>query len=59
MRRMFVRELGLVGMAMMVYKLLRDLAVARGMIEWDRLLKKGEGIFGYGYFVARRPQGME
>lgn len=59
MRRMFVKELGLVGMAMMVYKLLRDLDVARGMIEWDRLFKKGEGIFGYGYFVARKAQGPE
>ena len=59
MRRMFVKELGLGGMTRMVWKLLGDLDVAKGMIEWDRLFKEGEGIFGYGYFVARKAQGTE
>lgn len=54
MRRVFMRELGIVGMAKMAGKLLRQPDVARGMMEWDRIFKEGRGIFGYGYFVARR-----
>jgi len=59
MRRMFVKELGIVGMTRMAWKLLGQPDVARGMMEWDRLFKEGEGTFGYAYFVARKAQGTE
>lgn len=59
MRRTFVKELGIIGMARMAWKLLRQPDVASGMIEYDRMFKEGEGIFGYGYFVARKVQGTD
>ena len=59
MRRVFVKELGIGGMAKMAWKLLRQPDVAKGMMEYDRIFKEGEGIFGYGYFVARKTQGTE
>jgi cyclopropane fatty-acyl-phospholipid synthase-like methyltransferase len=57
MRRVFVKELGIVGMARMAWKLLRQPDIARGMMAWDQVFKQGEGVFGYGYFVARKAHG--
>lgn len=57
MRWVTMKELGVVGVAKMAWKLLRQPDVARGMMEWDRIFKEGEGVFGYGYFVARKAQG--
>ncbi len=51
-----MKELGVAGMARMAWKLLWHPAVARGLMEWERLFKEGEGVIGYGYFVARKVQ---
>ena len=59
MRRVFMKELGIVGVTRMAWKLLRHPDVAKGMMEWDRIFREGERIFGYGYFVARKAQGTK
>lgn len=55
-RGAMMKELGIGGMVRMAWKLLRQPAVARGLMEWDRIFKEGKGIIGYGYFVARKIQ---
>lgn len=49
-----LKELGLTGLVRMACNLLRHPGVARGLLEWEQLFKEGKGIFGYGYFVARK-----
>lgn len=54
---MSIGELGAAGLAKMVWRLVRRPNIARRMLSWDRLFKEGDGLFGYAYFVARKPLG--
>ena len=54
MGKTMMKELGAAGALKMAWKLLLQPRVATGLMEWDRLFKKGEGIIGYGYVVGRK-----
>jgi cyclopropane fatty-acyl-phospholipid synthase-like methyltransferase len=49
-----MKQLGVGGMAKMGCRLLSRPRVAMALVEWDRLLKAGQGVIGYGYIVGRR-----
>ncbi len=49
-----IKELGIAGLVKMASRLLRHPSIARGLIAWARLFKKGKGVIGYGYLVARK-----
>jgi arsenite methyltransferase len=51
---MMMKELGIVGMGKMAWKLLRQPSVAKGLMDWERLFEQGKGIIGYGFIVGRK-----
>jgi len=57
MGRTMMKELGPAGIMKMMSKLLVHPGVATGMMKWDRLFKRGEGVIGYGFIVGRKTGG--
>ncbi len=48
------KELGLLGAARMLWRLLLRAGLLRSMIQYDRIFTQGEGIFGYAYLVGAK-----
>lgn len=56
MGKNYMKWLGIKGIAKILWRTLRDRALMRGMIEYERFFKEGKDFIGYGYFVGRKPE---
>lgn len=54
MEKTMMRELGPSGVVKMAWKLVLRPRIAKGMLDWERIFREGEGVLGYGYVVGRR-----
>ena len=50
--RAMMKEIGLRGLVKMMWKLTTQGDLLRSMVEYARIFREGEGVFGYAYLVG-------
>jgi arsenite methyltransferase len=54
MMSLFVKWLGIKGIVKIMWILLRDKSLRKGIFEYSKFFKEGKDYIGYGYFVGRK-----
>lgn len=54
MEMLYIKTLGIKGILKMIWYMLKNKNLRKGMIEYDRFFKDSKDYIGYGYFVGRK-----